>query len=546
MKNLKKIILVLLLLLAAFTAGCSINSGQKQLENISTAQEEVPLSSEASVLSVEAEKSVAEGSYPVVDTGQGKCYDNSAEVTCPTEGQSFYGQDAQYDGNTPDYTDNGDGTITDNVTGLMWQQDPGTKMTFNQAVAGAESFNLAKHSDWRLPTIKELYSLILLDGTDVSICISGSSCSATPFINTNYFIFEYGDTDFGERLIDSQFATSTQYVSTTMNGNETMFGVNFADGRIKGYPTGPMPGESEGKLFFVLYVRDNPGYGQNSFMDNGDGTVTDNTTSLTWGQSDSGTSMNWSDALVYCEASSEAGYDDWRLPDVKELQSIVDYSRSPNTTNSAAIDPIFGVTSIIGEAGISDFPFYWSSTTHVDSSGRGTSAAYVAFGEALGYMNNAWIDVHGAGAQRSDPKTGSASDYLTGHGPQGDAVRIDNYARCVRGGNVTLDVDGNSTATRPSMTIESTGVQQNPAGGMPDQSSEQRPDGAPPIGQGSQGGGESPHEALEACVELSEGAVCSMVTPHGALSVIFANIQSQLACVPVRNGQQPPPERIQP
>ena len=42
------------------------------------------------------------------------------------------------------------------------------------------------------------------------------------------------------------------------------------------------------------------------------------------------------------------------------------------------------------------------------------------------------MDVHGAGAQRSDPKEGDAADYPEGHGPQGDAIRIDNYVRCVR------------------------------------------------------------------------------------------------------------------
>ena len=42
------------------------------------------------------------------------------------------------------------------------------------------------------------------------------------------------------------------------------------------------------------------------------------------------------------------------------------------------------------------------------------------------------MDVHGAGAQRSDPKTGDASDYEGGRGPQGDVVRIDNYVRLVR------------------------------------------------------------------------------------------------------------------
>ena len=43
-----------------------------------------------------------------------------------------------------------------------------------------------------------------------------------------------------------------------------------------------------------------------------------------------------------------------------------------------------------------------------------------------------WQDVPGAGAQRSDPKNGDPNDYPTGHGPQGDAIRIQNYVRCVR------------------------------------------------------------------------------------------------------------------
>ena len=47
-------------------------------------------------------------------------------------------------------------------------------------------------------------------------------------------------------------------------------------------------------------------------------------------------------------------------------------------------------------------------------------------------MNGAWVDVHGAGAQRSDPKAGDPADYPTGNGPQGDAIRIYNYVRLVR------------------------------------------------------------------------------------------------------------------
>lgn len=43
-----------------------------------------------------------------------------------------------------------------------------------------------------------------------------------------------------------------------------------------------------------------------------------------------------------------------------------------------------------------------------------------------------WIDVHGAGAQRSDPKAGDPEEFSEGHGPQGDAIRIYNYIRLVR------------------------------------------------------------------------------------------------------------------
>jgi hypothetical protein len=69
-----------------------------------------------------------------------------------------------------------------------------------------------------------------------------------PFIDTEYFDIAYGDTQAGERIIDAQFASSTKNVSLTMN-DETLFGVNFADGRIKGYglnmsiqgPSGAIP-----------------------------------------------------------------------------------------------------------------------------------------------------------------------------------------------------------------------------------------------------------------------------------------------------------------
>jgi hypothetical protein len=381
-------------------------------------------------------------SYPIVDTGQNECYGSDTGMECAAEGAALSGQDAQYVGYQARYRNNGDGTISDLVTGLMWQKSPGEKMTADQALAGADSFKLAGYNDWRLPNIKELYSLILFTGVDPSGYEGTDVSGLIPFIETDYFDFAYGDTDAGERIIDSQWATTSFYVDDTMEG-EIMFGVNFADGRIKGYGTDPLPGQATGKLFFAIYVRGGDGYGENDFADNGNETISDNATGLMWQQADSGTGMIWEDALAFCEDLSLAGYDDWRLPNAKELQSIVDYTRSPGTTNSAAVDPLFSCTPITNEAGAEGFPFYWTSTTHANwSSGHdGGNAAYVAFGRAMGFMNNNWMDVHGAGAQRSDPKMGNPADYPTGHGPQGDAIRIYNYVRCVRAGGATVDYD---------------------------------------------------------------------------------------------------------
>ncbi|WP_299554336.1 DUF1566 domain-containing protein [Seonamhaeicola sp.] len=384
--------------------------------------------------------------YPIVSSSQTNSYNNNTIIALPTSGQDFYGQNSNYIGTSHNYVDNGDGTITDMVTGLMWTQSPdwnndgfinySDKQTLADAESDAETSTFAGYDDWRLPSIKELYSLVMFHGAEPSPTAT-SQGTAVPFINTNYFEFGYGDLSAGERLIDAQYATTTIYVSTTMNGDRTMFGYNFADGRIKGYPTDINPGmqSNEANRFYVLYVRGNSEYGQNDFLDNGNETITDNATGLMWTQNDSGMAMLWKDALAYAENYEFAGYSDWRLPDPKELHSIVDYSRSPATTNTAAIDPIFNASLITNEAGAIDYPYYWTNTTFCSQShSQGSQAVYFSFGRSLGYINGNWIDVHGAGAQRSDPKTGdpTSATYSQGFGPQNDAVRISNFVRLVR------------------------------------------------------------------------------------------------------------------
>jgi ribonuclease BN (tRNA processing enzyme) len=392
-----------------------------------------------------ADVPVIRGSYAIVDTGQVTCYDDEDTIRCPDQNAAFHGQDAQFTGNAPSYSDNGDGTVTDKVTGLVWRNSADTdgngvidvadKLPYKAALLYCDNLSYAGHDDWQLPGIKQLYSLIIFSGTDPGGYRGSDTSALTPFIDTRHFDFAYGDTVAGERVIDAQYASNTLYVGSTRQAQ--MFGVNFADGRIKGYPLARRDSEN---TFFVACSRGNSTYGRNDFKDNGDGTISDLATGLMWARDDSGSAspggFNWKDALAYVAARNAAnflGYSDWRLPNIKELQSIVDYGRSPGSTGGAAIDPLFKATRVTNEAGQSDYAHYWSSTTHANlSSNPGSAGAYINFGRAMGNMRGNWIDIHGAGAQRSDPKAGDPERFPRGRGPQGDAIRIHNFVRLVR------------------------------------------------------------------------------------------------------------------
>lgn len=384
-------------------------------------------------------------SYKIVDTNQSLCYNSSTGNTQTCTGS---GTDADVDGNQPSYTLSSDGlSVTDNVTGLIWQQSTDLnsdgllnyddKLYQNEAVTYCENLSLAGRDNWRLPSVKEAYSLILFSGKDASSYLGTDTSTLTPFID-GVFDWAFGDLESEEssdRIIDGQYASSTLYVSTTMNNNDTVFGVNYVDGRIKGYPT-------KTKEYYVRCVTGNTEYGDNEFVDNSDQTITDNATGLMWQQDDT-ESLNWDDAISQCETATTASFDDWRLPNAKELHSLVDYTVSPDTHDHPAIDNIFNSTSFENEEGITDWGYYWSATTHVSDSNDGTNAVYVSFGRALGYMSETILDVHGAGSQRSDEKLdvstepgATSAEGANGtfyyKGPQGDILRNNNKIRCVR------------------------------------------------------------------------------------------------------------------
>jgi len=406
--------------------------------------------------------------FTVVDTKQTTCF---TSFTGATASCTNSGQDGEYTGNQPSYTlCNSNTVVIDNVTGLMWQAttdtdgvsglDNNDKLTQSAAVNYCSDLTYGTYADWRLPSTKELYSIYLFNGVDIS-GVTGASTNGTsvdtssyqPFIDTDYFDVGYGDTSVGERAIDGQYVTATLNISQVMSGisNELVnayFGVNFVDGHVKAYETDVT--DTNDANYYVRCVRGNTDYGQNNFVTNSDNvSVTDQATGLIWEKSDQ-TADDFDDAISVCESATTGDFTDWRLPNIKELHSILDYTRSPSATSSPAIDTdAFNSTSFINEAGDTDWGAYWTSSALLNYLGRGNKGAYITFGRGMGNINEI-TDVHGAGAQRSDYKTVAGRDnanvttitaddnatfgttaYISG--PQGDIIRVEhNYVRCVR------------------------------------------------------------------------------------------------------------------
>jgi hypothetical protein len=86
-----------------------------------------------------------------------------------------------------------------------------------------------------------------------------------------------------------------------------------------------------------------------NFTNEGSNMVTDHKTGLTWQQDEPG-QMTWGAALSYCESHSQGGYSDWRLPNIKELESIAVYN-------------VYNPTISVGFFPNTSSAFYWSSTT---------------------------------------------------------------------------------------------------------------------------------------------------------------------------------------
>ena len=203
--------------------------------------------------------------------------------------------------NPHSYTDLGNGIVRDNVTGLEWQQAtaPGT-YTWQQAIDYVASMNSGSgtygFTDWRLPTIKELSTLV-----------DSSIPSSRPDYKHELFPGHGGGP-----LLVVYYPTPTILAA---RGSWTSSTAAWASTDKSSY------------YYYVRAVRG--GQSSNSFVDNSDGTITDTSTGLMWQKATAPGTYTWEQALTYCENLTlpAGGYSDWRLPNRNELQSIVDYSR---------------------------------------------------------------------------------------------------------------------------------------------------------------------------------------------------------------------------
>jgi hypothetical protein len=321
--------------------------------------------------------------YILPATGQTKCYDNTTEITCPDPGKAFYGQDSQYQAGSPmAYQSNVNGTVTDLVTGLIWQQSAsGTARNYSQVQAYCSSYSPDGATDWRVPSLQELATII------------DYSTEGPVWKNVFFGSFSSGG---------SGYFSSQTYVGDTTQ----IWGVQFYYGQIE-YDAATATG-------YVRCVR-GAALPTPSLVASGGDSLLDESTGLIWQKTASQGPLNWENALAYCENATTDNNTDWRLPNRRELASIIDFTRQ-----APAFSTLFTGASAS----------YWTSSTR---NNKGNNGWYVDF------------------------RTGYSSYYYL--------KTYENYVRCVRGGSTLIVTavlsgvpDSPTSSNKATITVGGTDV----------------------------------------------------------------------------------------
>ena len=364
-------------------------------------------------------------------TGQSSCYTSSGG-TIPCSGT---GQDGDRQAGLPwpnprftVGTGAQDACVTDNLTGLVWVKTPdSTLRNWQGALNYANNLNLCGFSDWRLPTIVELESMVnagelntvawLNEQQGFSEVQEGEQGYWSSTTGVGYTKIYPGDVALsvdmasGNMKTELNDKTKTEYAWPVRGGKTAAPAGIWKTGQTKcyggAYPWGEISCSDTGQDGDLL-----PGvaWPNPRFSDNRDGTVTDNLTGLIWlknancketvGGISKGTGvLTWSDALIWSNnlASGKCGLTDdsqvghWRLPNRQEMLSLVDFKyANPALSNAAGTAQGLSNSSPGDPFDFVKSEFYWSSTSC--ASVPGTAWGVSMWGGGLYNYFNADID----------------------------------------------------------------------------------------------------------------------------------------------------------
>lgn len=293
------------------------------------------------------EDSIPEKEDPAtICTDQNKCFGNQTERTCPSSPDDrFFGQDAQYAKKgyclQKSYTAINDDLVKDNITGLIWQrklpsegcanssEEGFTICTKQEAADYCSNLNYAGFNDWRLPTPAEFATI--------------KSFGSVPAVNTEKFPLPTNANEKFFWTAYSVIAESGKSWAVDFHKGETI-SLDEQTGLNRFSYVRCVRGEELTKPDFKTY------------NENEDVIVYDDINNLKWTQiiiDDKGEAkeLSWEEALKECEDLEYAGETDWRLPNINELASIIDYSRYLPASEFPGISPVI----------------FWSSTSYVGS-----------------------------------------------------------------------------------------------------------------------------------------------------------------------------------